>query len=276
MNTKLALGFILYKPTNNTIDRILKHSNDCYKIFIYDNDEINNTQKFIHQNIHYYSNFRNEGLSVGLNYLCAIAKKNGFTSLLYFDQDTIFNEETLNFISIYLNFLNSNISTLNNIACTTFRDFPTNYRNSNTISKFEINKYSIYNVYYTINSGSLYMLNKFDHFKWFDLNFFVDGVDYAFCINCKKNKYLVTEIYNVPGLNHDDEQGNNSVNILGITFRGRSYNYKRNIDFISSHIKLIKKSFSLYSPKASLLLIKSLFYYFLTQIIFKLFKKNEK
>jgi histidinol phosphatase-like enzyme len=90
MNTKLALGFILYKPTNNTIDRILKHSNDGYKIFIYDNDEINNTQKFIHQNIHYYSNFRNEGLSVGLNYLCAIAKKNGFTSLLYFDQDTIF------------------------------------------------------------------------------------------------------------------------------------------------------------------------------------------
>lgn len=274
MNSNFALGFILYKPTVNTIERILKHSIDGYKIFIYDNDEINNNQKFIHPNINYYSNFRNDGLSVGLNHLCSIAKKNGFTTLLYFDQDTIFNDETLHFINNYLNYVNNNFSNFNTIACTTFRDFPINYRNSNTISKFEINKYSIYNVYYTINSGSLYMLNKFDDFNWFDLNFFVDGVDYAFCINCKKNKYLVTEIYNVPGLNHEDEQGNNFVNIFGITFRGRAYNFKRNIDFISSHIKLIIKSFTIFSPKATLLLFKSTFYYIISQIIFKVIKKK--
>jgi hypothetical protein len=85
MNSNLALGFILYNPTDNTIDRILKHSIDGYKIFIYDNDEINNNQKFTHPNINYYSNFRNEGLSVGLNHLCTIAKKNGYSTLLYFD-----------------------------------------------------------------------------------------------------------------------------------------------------------------------------------------------
>jgi rhamnosyltransferase len=274
MNNKFAIGFILYKPTDKIINRIVEFSNSGFKIFIYDND-INSSygNLFNGLNIKYFTTNKNVGLSSALHYLCYNAKNSGFSSLLYFDQDTFFNKRTLLFINNYLEaLLNTKDVTLSSVVCTTFRDLPLKYRNWNNINNISFNNQVLHSVYFTINSGSLYMLDKFLNYNWFDNDFFVDGVDYAFCINSKKNKLQILEIYDVPGLDHDSEQGNVYIKIFGKSISGRSYNIKRNLDFISSHIKLIFKSFSLFSPKATFFLIKSTLYYIILQLIFKVIK----
>ncbi len=274
MNNKFAIGFILYKPTNKIIDRIIEFSNLGFTIFIYDNDfSFSFENLFKDLNIKYYTKNENVGLSRALHCLCFNAKLAGFRSLLYFDQDTFFNRKTILFINEYVeSLLNTQDVTLSSVVCTTFRDLPLKHKNSNIIKSISLKDKTLHSVYFTINSGSLYMLDKYFNYNWFDNSNHVDGVDYAFCINSKKNKYMILEIYNVPGLDHDLEQGNDFVKLFGKIYRGRSYSFKRNLDFVSAHLKLILKSFSLFSPRATLLIFKSTIYYLITQLIFKTIK----
>ena len=276
MNNKFAIGFILYKPTNETIDRIIEFSNLGFTIFIYDNDFSSSFENLFNDlNIKYYTKNKNVGLSIALHCLCLNAKLAGFHSLLYFDQDTFFNKKTILFINEYLeSLLNTQYVSLNSVVCTTFRDLPLKHKTWNNLNAIILNNQTLHSVYFTINSGSMYMLDKFFNYNWFDHSYFVDGVDYAFCINSKKNNYLILEIYNVPGLDHDLEQGNDFIKLFGKTYRGRPYNFKRNLDFVGAHLKLILKSFSLFSPKATLLLFKSITYYLITQLIFKIIKQK--
>ena len=74
-----------------------------------------------------------------------------------------------------------------------------------------------------------------DKYEWFDKRYFVDGVDYSFCIKSKINKFKITEIYNTPGLDHESEQGNFPLKLHNKQISGRLYPVSRNIDFIKSH-----------------------------------------
>lgn len=278
MNNNFAIGFILYKPNIETIERIKEFSNLGFEIFIYDNNndsESNFKNTFINHKINYSTQNRNIGLSNALLELCNNVKISGYHFLLYFDQDTYFNLNSILFIKEYLHkLIESKDVFFNSVVCTTFRDVNINDNSLNNIRKIRIDNYNVFSVYFTINSGSLYMLDKFDNKTLFDKDFFVDGVDYAFCLNAKKNKFNILEVYNVPGLDHDTEQGNDVFEFFGKKIRGRSYNFNRNLDFLTSHYKLIIKSISLFLPKATLLLFKSTFYYIISQIIFKVIKKK--
>src|ERR1035437_6532412 len=71
------------------------------RVYVYDNTpEHSSTRQCINKLEHavYYTAGKNMGLGVGLSTVCAQAYYESFPTLLFFDQDTIFNQETISFI----------------------------------------------------------------------------------------------------------------------------------------------------------------------------------
>jgi len=269
---EIALGFVLYNPTSGSIQRIISTANRGYAIYVYINsirEEEFNPLTF-QKTICPISGDSNSGLANGLTVICKAARNSGFKALLYFDQDTVFENATLDYISSYYDIvLERNDDFCKSIVCTTFRDMP-DYRRLNHISSHKYPGFTIENVYFTINSGSLYFLEKFGDYEWFDKKYFVDGVDYSFCINSIKNKCRITEVYNTLGIDHEIEQGNWSVMVLHKRLTGRTYPFQRNISFVRAYTKLFFSAFGLKSVKPLVFLIKSLLFYLFQQALFRI------
>lgn len=272
LTNKIALGFVLYNPHIGSIQRIINSANYGYAIYVYINSIHEDGLKSLtsHKSLNIISGESNGGLSKGLTVICNAAYNSKFDALLYFDQDTVFENITLDYISSYYDFvLERNDDFCKSVVCTTFRDL-LNYRRLNHISSHQYSNFTIENVFFTVNSGSLYNLNKFKDYEWFDKRYFVDGVDYSFCINSIKHKYKITEVHNTPGIDHEREQGNLSVMFFHKQLIGRVYAFQRNLDFVQSHIRLLFSAFGLKSIKPPIFIIKSLLFYLFQQALFRI------
>jgi rhamnosyltransferase len=274
MINDIALGFILYNPTTNSIDRILEAARSDYFVFLVLNSHLDKSildQLKFYPNIYITGNESNAGLSGGLNSICEEAYLKKFKALLNFDQDSVFTHETLDFaLKFFKTITTGNNEDMRSIVCTTFRDNSILNKKYNSISSFKLADFNVENVYFTINSGSMYFLEKFREFKWFDKKYFVDGVDYSFCISSIKNKFKITEIYNTPGLDHESEQGNQPVKLLNRQMTGRKYSFRRNTDFVRAHLMLLASSMQIRSLKPKIFLIRSMMLYTFHQFIFRI------
>lgn len=265
MNQNFAIGIVLYQPTRQIIERIKEVSKTEYKFIIFDNSNYINQEINNLQNIFYFHSSVNIGLSGGIDYIINIAIKQDYPTLLNFDQDTFFTINTLNFIkSVYTEYITKN-KLPNNLIAIGFRDY-TNPRKY-TSEGNRINK-NFFDVDFTINSGSLYLLDHYHKFVWFRRDFFVDGLDYYFCIQANKNGYCIMEHYETPDLNHTIEQGDSNLKIFKFIIKGRKYSLKRNFDFLKSHLKLLWLTIINLQPKHFSFIIKSLVFYLTTQILF--------
>jgi rhamnosyltransferase len=272
LTNKIALGFVLYNPHIVSIQRIINSANYGYAIYVYINSIHEDGLKSLtsHKSLNLIFGESNGGLSKGLTFICNAAYNSKFKALLYFDQDTVFENTTLDYISSYYDFiLERNDDFCKSIVCTTFRNLPY-YRRLNHISSHKYSNFIIENVFFTINSGSLYFLEKIKDYQWFDERYFVDGVDYSFCINSIKNKLKITEVYHSPGIDHEKEQGNLSVMFFHKQLIGRVYPFRRNIDFVQAHVKLLFSAFCLKSIKPLIFIIKSLSFYLFQQVLFRI------
>ena len=266
------IAIVLYNPTDSTIDRILYFIEKGIIFHIFDNSQITNEKlsNFNHPNLSYYTFNKNLGLSYSINYLCEKALINNSKTLLFFDQDTIFKMESLNYIDDFLiRSESSNSSFFDTVLSVNFRDSDSKQNKLNIIETGVINDYIYYSVYFNINSGTLYFLDKFEKFKWFEEKYFVDGVDYSLSLNTVINQLKNIVITNVPGLNHTDEQGDSVIQIFGKKISGRVYPLNRNFDFISSNLKLLTKTFKIRGSKPKLFLIKTLLGYVAAQVAFR-------
>ena len=272
MSKQFITGIVLYQPTKTSIARIKQIALSGYTIILFDNSffETSDFQDF--NNIIYFHSTDNVGLSGGIDFIAKKALDLNYYSLLNFDQDTIFTNKTLLFIEdviskyILSEHLGSNLITVG------FRDF-NKTGNDHFISIHDL-FYNSSEVDFTINSGSLYLLKFYNNFKWFDKKYFVDGVDYSFCLQSNKHGYKIIECYATPDLNHTTEQDDTILNIFKFKIRGRKYSFKRNIDFIYSHFKLLIQSIVNLQTRHFIFLIKSLIIYCITQSIFYFKKTN--
>lgn len=267
------IAIVLYNPSNSTIDRILYFLDKGITFYIFDNSKVSNETllNFNNSNLSYYTVNENLGLSYSINYLCEKALESKFKSLLFFDQDTIFKIETLNYINYFLIRSESlNTDFFDTVLSVNFRDSDSTQNNLNIIETGVVNDYLYYNVYFNINSGTLYFLDKFKSFEWFEKKYFVDGVDYSLSLNTVINQFKNIVITNVPGLNHKDEQGDSVIVLFGKEISGRAYPLNRNIDFISSHVRLLAKTFKIKGVKPKLFLMKALSAYVGAQLIFRI------
>ena len=275
---KPIIATTLYKPDHSTYRRIQTAIAEGYKIYIFDNlpDEksrlLTEEQKI---NIRYFTFDKNVGIGPALKLMCATAYYEENRYLLYFDQDTIYNKETLKYIFDYINESSENINIIRKekILSVTFRGTATN-RTKKQFHKISIGKYDLNIADFTINSGTLFSLEKLKNVGWHDESYYIDGVDYYICLSAKAAGFKVAEIFNTPGLDHNTEQGNKSFKFLFITYRGRKYAIYRIKDYIKSSLKLTVKS-ALIDSKKTLKILKMLIVYILTQFLIYISKEKK-
>ena len=173
---KIALGFVIYKAELSLVERIKLASVAGYQCYIFDNSpadytfnkNFNNTS-----NCKYTTVGKNVGLGFGISCVCAQAYYDGSESLLFFDQDTVFDLSTLEFINEFnvekKKLLQNNSSVLFNAKNPDFF--------------YSENRFELNDVLLTISSGSLFFLERLKEINWHNETYFVDCVDYEFCLN---------------------------------------------------------------------------------------------
>src|SRR5437868_6434650 len=96
-----AVGFVIYSPPPEFLARIQWINRSGYRIYIYDNSpEQGATREAIEnlENIVYVTAGKNLGLGISLSTVCAQAHYDSARALLFFDQDTVFDASTLEFV----------------------------------------------------------------------------------------------------------------------------------------------------------------------------------
>lgn len=230
---KLAIGFVIYRPTRSFYKRLEIINKLDVSFYIYDNSpEITATKEMIGSLPcgRYLSSGKNEGLGWGLSELCQKAYQEDFECLLFFDQDTGFNSETISFIQ---SFMSENIASLSkNYSAIVFSGAGIN-------SLKNVDGLPVIPVDFAINSGSLFILESLKKLGWHDKSYFVDGVDYEFCLRSHITGFRVGKHFNTPSFDHESEQPDQVVTVFGKRLLIRKYSYVRIKDSVHSYIRLI-------------------------------------
>lgn len=271
-----CIAVILYKPHDDVWPRLRAAIEAGYPVFVFDNSPgLSPLPSDIVDSpaVEYLTLGCNSGIGEALSRLCRTAGSRGYDWLLYFDQDTIFDEMTMRFIDgvgeqLLSGHASERSGTEPKLASITFRDRPsTSARRTVRAEGIDLQV-----VDFTINSGTLFDLHSLERIGWHDPSFFIDGVDYAYCLAAAKAGYLVGEIAGTPGLNHSSEQDNSAYSFFGYRFIGRRYPKYRRKDFYRSSLRLIFRAMGI-GVKQSVWLFKSLAIYWAVQTLIPFSKK---
>jgi rhamnosyltransferase len=226
----LALGFVIYRPEASLLDRVQRAAEAGFEVYIFDNSPQQELVRNIcsgKQRVHYFTCGKNLGLGVGVSFVCAQAYYQSHTTLLFFDQDTNFSEETLDFIeSFYLNRPELQ-STHSAVAF-----------DASSFGKAEPRE-CFKKVPLVINSGSMFFLKNVMTIGWHSEKYFVDGVDYEFCLRSKIRGFQIGKFSCTPGFDHSSEQADREYQIFGKSYAMRAYSLSRIVDVAKSSLKLI-------------------------------------
>lgn len=223
-----AVGFVLYNADELMFSRIESVAKSGRPVYVYDNSPNRHCSSNLavkHQCVYYFSDADNSGLGVGISDLCKKAYEDGCPTLLFFDQDTIFSQKTLYAIEeFYLT--NHELDPYSVIV------FKQCLAGAAGTAKLR-------DVLLAINSGSLFFLQKVAAIGWHDPSYFVDGVDYKFCLDSLSKGYRVGAYGPTPDLDHITAQDDDDWILWGVSFRARRYSAVRFKDTIISSIRLI-------------------------------------
>jgi rhamnosyltransferase len=261
-----ALGFILYQPDEIVTASVDLALNSGYKVFVYDNSPDSVTMREYLRGkagVSYFGEGINRGLGIGLTHICSQAFSEGYSSLLFFDQDTLFTPETLSTVEEFYQY---NKSLMKKYAAVVF--------NSSTVIK-DSNSTSIDMQYFkqvclARNSGSLYYLPNLSKMSWHDTSYFVDGVDYEFCLRARLNKMLIGEYSQTPGFDHTTEQDVSPYKFPGTKMELRKYSWNRIKDTVRSSMKIIIKSIRHHQILFMFSMLRLIHIYVFGQIVIRL------
>lgn len=260
---KIAIGFVTYNPTPNLISRLELALTAGFALYIFDNSPQNGTVRDFcksHNNCKYLTCGKNAGLSFGISSVCAQAYYDAYPALLFFDQDTIFDRSTLDFVEeLYIN--KSNLAA--NYSAIIFNS--KNVDNVNAGSNFLLK-----DVLMAINSGSLYFLENLKKLNWYNESYFVDCADYEFCLNSNNHGFKIGECSNTPGFDHKSEQGDFEYKIFGKMHQLRKYPLKRVFSTIYASTRLFFTAVKTGNTSFSYAIMRSLAIYLLFQVIARL------
>lgn len=265
LNNKISIGFVIHLPENSIINRI-KTAEECgFMIYIFDNspkiDFVRNFCKNL-KNCKYITCGKNIGLGVGISAICAQAYYDFNSALLFFDQDTCYNHETLKFIQDFYE-RQTNLET--NYSAIVF--------NSKNVQKKNVEGHSeIKDVLMAISSGSLFFLKNLEMLNWHNTNYFIDCVDYEFCLNSNNHHFKIGEYSATPGFDHQAEQPDKKYRIFGKERFMRKYSSKRFFDYFFSSLRLIFQSLKTNNFKFAKATFRSLIIYLYFQCTIRIIK----
>ncbi|WP_329469266.1 glycosyltransferase [Exiguobacterium sp. 9-2] len=187
---KYAAGVVFYNPKEEDYKKIEIYKQIFDEIIVYDNTEdletIKKTKsKIMLYNVKYIGNQSNDGLSQAYNEMCKLSIDLKMDYICLLDQDSFFEKENIKIIMETIE-KNKNLKIGVYSPEIHYDHVVTNKEDSNDI--LEIRK-----VDWTISSGSFINLSFFKIIGGFDINYFIDRVDFDYCFSLK-NKNIDTVI----------------------------------------------------------------------------------
>lgn len=258
MTRSIALGFVIYNPEDSFLSRVRMAVESGFDVYIFDNSpDRRSLADFRHQSeqIKYLTCGKNHGLGLGISTVCAQAYYEKHCALVLFDQDSVFNEKTLSFIET---FYDRHPDLQSTHAAVIF-----NSRRGSQKQEMDCFK----DVPLAINSGSLFFLNNVRTLNWHNEGYFVDGVDYEFCLRSELNGFRIGEYSCTPGFDHSTEQPDKSYKIFGKIHAMRAYAPRRILDTSNSSIKLIFSAVGSGAIKFAFRIFRLWIVYLITQML---------
>lgn len=258
----ISFGFIVYYPTPKFFKRLKLLESLGHKVFLFDNSpDFLKTVKFCQKsrNMFYMTLGRNVGLGIGFSLITAMSYQYNFKTLLYFDQDTGFNLKTINFICSFA---------FNNYDINKYVGF--NFKSSDRC--FEFNS-TPRDVILSISSGTLFILENLRNIGWHNYSYNIDCVDYELCLRARFSGYKFLQILNTPGFDHESEQPDRVIKLLGKKIMIRRYPANRIYDSFFSYLKLMLYSIKHFDFYIFFLIARSFFIFIIGQLLFFFVKK---
>ncbi len=262
MNRKIAIGVVTYNPGDNLISRLSLALASGFVLYVFDNSpEDGIVQNFCDskQACRYFSCGKNVGLGFAISTVCAQAYYDSFPALIFFDQDTVFDENTLDFIE---NFYINNANIASNYSAIVF-----NSQNSGDCAESNC---VFKDVLLARSSGSLFFLENLKKINWHNEKYFVDCVDYEFCLNSNNNNFKIGECSIAPGFDHESEQPDVRYIVFGKERLLRKYSAKRIIGTITASTRLLITSITTRNVVFFIAIIRSLAVYLYWQLVARL------
>jgi rhamnosyltransferase len=231
MRKQISVGIVVFNPSNNLLSRLSLVLKLGYSLYLFDNspgqDMVREYCKQ-HDDCHYSTCGKNVGLGFGLSSVGASAYYDGHPALIFFDQDTVFQDSTLNFID---GFYETNKTFLSDYSAVVFNA-------KKKTPETDDNAFAYNDVLMAISSGSLFLLDKLKQMNWHNTSYFVDCVDYEFCLNSSNHGYRIGECSTTPGYDHSAEQPDFEYDLWGRKLRLRKYPTIRVKDTIQGSVRL--------------------------------------
>lgn len=257
----ISLGFVIYKAELTLVDRIKLASSLGFKCYIFDNSPAEQVFNKIFNNrlnCRYITAGKNVGLGFGISSVCGQAYYEGSDALLFFDQDTVYDASTLDFIDDFYTERKSLEDVYSSVVF--------NAKNINAKQyQFEVK-----DVLLTISSGSLFFLKRLKDINWHNQTYFVDCVDYEFCLNSNNHGLKVGECSTTPGFDHISEQADSEYYIFGKKRMMRKYSFSRIKGTTTASLRLFLTSITTLNPKFAYAILRSLGIYLYFQFLVRI------
>jgi rhamnosyltransferase len=264
---RFAVGFVVYSPAADFLARLEMINGMGYRVYIYDNSpEVpllrSNIQPL--KNIKYSTAGKNLGLAIGLSTICAEAYYDSFEALLYFDQDTVFDCMTIEFITQFYRDTRNEFE-----KCYTAVVFSSDeFRGTGKDRAYELSDVTL-----AISSGSLFFLRNLSSLGWHNETYFVDGVDYELCLRSLKGHQRIGRCSNTPGFDHVSGQPDKVIVIWGRSLPLRRYSLARIADASCSYLRLFVSSVAAGEIKFAAEMVRSYALYVLGQALARIILK---
>jgi rhamnosyltransferase len=251
---EFAIGFVLFHPEESLLKRIDQMVVLGFQVYVFDNSPFSasfSSAIQINPEISYLTAGKNVGLGYSLSVLCATAYANGYERLLFLDQDTLISNQTLEFIEAYPHSLQPDI--LKQYAALIFSGHPESDQ-------------SVLEVSLAISSGSLFNLSVLKQIGWHNEKYFVDCVDYEFCIRARRCGFKIGLIGNTPDFDHVSGQPDQTIKLFGKKLLVRRYSATRIKDALGAYLNLIFSGLFQNKPSDTYDLARSMVIYIFGQL----------
>lgn len=235
---KYAGVVVLYNPDEQVLDNISSYIKYLDRLYLIDNSEEYGFEfgdrvqkKFLDGNFEYINMKGNKGIASALNIGIEKASRDGFNWILTMDQDSAFST---NIIAVYDKYLQKydceNVAILSPY-------YKTGRNEERVQGEFE-------QVYWTMQSANLINLNIFSRLGGFREEYFIDCVDYEYCLRVKQLGYRIIRCNNAilihsPAITHQIKIGTKVLK-YGVAPPLRIYYQVRNALYMFSEYKNVK------------------------------------
>lgn len=257
----LAIGFVTFRPDPSFYDRVALACGMGLQVFVFDNAPTATDHARLgtpeQRYLHYTTAGNNVGLGVGLSVVCASAYAHGCEYLLFFDQDTRFTADTLDYAR---SLLQRHVAQMKASHAAMMLQAP---RGGSA-------DHQPIDTLLAISSGTLFFLRNVARIGWHNPRYFVDGVDYEFCLRARSRNYRIAVCSGAPGFDHVSDQADTTRILFGRHLRLRKYPRSRLVDSLSAYVRLAATSLGRGDLRALYSVVRSMAIFVLGQSLARL------